>query len=279
MHRSPPHSIVVPDRWQDRRLEVYRHPASSTGAPELLFLHEALGSVGLWRGYPQRLATELGAGWSAYSRPGHGRSQGPAGPRPLDYLDHESRRVLPEVLAELGLTEPVLYGHSDGATIALIYAAAATESLTTATPLPQPRALVLEAPHVFVEDVTTAGIRRTVATWQNTDLPLRLGRHHDDAADVFAAWHGIWLNPEFRSWNIEALLPSVRCPVLIVQGENDEYGTMAQVEAIVRHVTGEIVVGLLPDCGHAPHRERPDEVRSLVCRFLRTVLSSAFGSK
>src|SRR5579859_376990 len=181
------------------------HVPSPAGAPTLVFLHEALGSVALWRDFPAALAAATGLGWLAYSRQGHGRSAPLAGPRDTIYLDREAIDVLPAVLRRFGIARPILYGHSDGATIALIHAAGE-----------KVEAVIAEAPHVVVEEAGLAGIRAAVA--RADDLVPRLGKYHDRPGAIFEAWHSIWLAPEFRDWSITHRLPAIIAPLLMIQG-------------------------------------------------------------
>ncbi|MGE3275390.1 MAG: alpha/beta fold hydrolase [Vicinamibacterales bacterium] len=237
--------------------------ASWTGwrdAPAVLLLHEGLGAVSTWRDVPGRLRTATRRRIIAYSRAGYGRSAPAALPRPVSFMHDEAADVLPRVLDALALPRVTLLGHSDGASIALLYAAAHPERV---------EALVLEAPHVFVEDLSVASIARMREIYAATDLRDRLARHHGANVDVaFRGWNDVWLDPAFRAWNIEACLPAVRCPVLILQGTDDEYGTLRQVEAIERQAGGPVEVHVLDRCGHAPHRDRADVFYALVARFL-----------
>jgi pimeloyl-ACP methyl ester carboxylesterase len=236
-------------------------PATRAGAPVIVFLHEGLGSARLWRDFPDELCARTGCGGLVHSRHGYGASAPPAAPRRADYLHVEARLGLPALLSALGIRRPILFGHSDGASIALIHAASGHEVA----------GMVLEAPHVFVEEETLAGIRAAGEAWRGTDLPARLGRHHADAARVFADWHDTWLSPEFRGWNIEDLLPAIEAPALVIQGAGDEYGTAAQLEAIARQAGGGCETILLEDCGHAPHRDRREAVLDATTRFVATL--------
>ena len=227
--------------------------------PALVFLHEGLGSVGLWRSFPERLAAVTGRRALVYSRAGHGFSDVPGEPRTPRFMHDEALDVLPSVLAEAGISNPVLVGHSDGASIALIHAAS--------HPV---RALVLLAPHVFVEDVSVASIAEARETFETTDLAERMGRYHRDAEATFRLWNDIWLAPEFRDWNIEDVLPRIAVPVLLIQGEHDQYGTLAQVEAIRDGVSGPCELVVL-DCRHAPHLEAPGETLAAAADFVRRV--------
>ncbi len=210
----------------------------------IVMLHEGLGSIELWRDFPQQLAAATDRAVIVYSRYGHGRSERLAEARTVDYMHAEARVVLPELLRLLGIEAPVLFGHSDGASIALIYAASMPAAVT---------ALVLEAPHVFVEPLTIRSIERARDAAEKSDLLEKLARYHADAAATFRAWNDIWLHPDFRQWDITALLPSITAPLLVLQGCDDEYGTPAQLTAIggaIRQATAVLVDG----CGHDPHR-------------------------
>lgn len=226
------------------------------GDPVIVMLHEGLGSISMWRDFPAQLAARTGCGVFAYSRYGHGNSERLAAKRGVDYL-HREAGALSELLGEAAIEHPILFGHSDGASIALIYAGQHPDS---------PRSLILEAPHVFVEETALEGIRHTRRIYETTDLPRRLARHHAWADDTFRGWQEIWLDPRFRSWNIESYLGSIHCPVLLIQGQDDEYGGAAQIAAIQSHLSAEAL--LLPECGHSPHRDRPDVVLDRVARFI-----------
>jgi len=233
-------------------------------APLIVFLHEGLGCVAMWRDFPQRLCDACGCRGLVYSRYGFGRST----PRradeglPADFLEREAREALPAFLCAAGAdAHPWLFGHSDGASIALLYAAAFPRATAGA---------VVLAPHIFVEDVTVAGIVAAEGAYVATDLRQRLARYHPDPDAVFAGWHERWLDPAFRGWNIEALLPAIRCPLLAVQGLDDEYATMAQLDGIKRLVPQAELLKLA-DCRHSPHRDQPQAVIDATRRFIRTV--------
>jgi pimeloyl-ACP methyl ester carboxylesterase len=216
-------------------------------SPTLVFLHEGLGSVSAWRDFPARLAAATGRAALVFSRAGYGRSPRKPGPWPVEFMHDEAESLALD-------PDSILIGHSDGASIALLYAAA--------HPV---RALVLEAPHVFVEDKTVASIALL-----GDDVRARLARHHDHADETFAAWRDVWLRPAFRRWNIEPCLPHVHAPTLVIQGEDDEYGTVAQVDAIRRQLGAPCQTLLLPDCGHAPHRDQPDRTLAATTAFITT---------
>lgn len=228
-----------------KRLETLHYVSSEPGAA-IVMLHEGLGSVAMWRDFPEQLAQRTGCGVLLYSRYGHGKSQRLAEKRTVDFMHHEAKVVLPQLLDHFQIRRPIVLGHSDGGSIALIYAGTHPQAV---------RALILEAPHVFLENVCTQSIQRISELYKSTLLATSLRRYHDHADEMFWGWTEIWLRPEFRSWNIEAYLQAIICPVLVIQGEQDEYGTVAQVQALTSGVRGAQSV-LVPDCGHAPHRDQ-----------------------
>jgi pimeloyl-ACP methyl ester carboxylesterase len=247
------------------RLEACWTGPGPEEAPTLVFLHEGLGSTSLWRDFPDRLTAETGCGALIYSRAGYGRSDPVPLPRPVRFMHHEAA-VLPRVLAAAGIRDHVLIGHSDGASISLIHAGS--------RPGPGLRGLILEAPHVFTEPHGLASIARMREAYRDTDLRARLSRHHGDNVDVaFRGWNDVWLNPEFAAWNIEEYLPAIRVPILILQGEDDEYGTWRQVEAIERQSGGSVESIAIPDCGHSPHREQPDVTLRAMADFVMRLRS------
>jgi pimeloyl-ACP methyl ester carboxylesterase len=221
-----------------------------------VFLHEGLGSVALWRDFPERLAQATGRRALVYSRAGHGNSYVPDAPRTPRFMHDEALDVLPPLLAEHGIERPVLVGHSDGGSIALIHA--------SRHPVTK---LVVLAPHVFVEDLSVAGIAEARETFESTDLLDRMGRYHRDAEATFRLWNDIWLAPEFRDWNIEDVLGAITAPVLAIQGEHDQYGTLAQIDAIAAGVSGPFERAVL-DARHAPHLEAPEETLRAAAEFI-----------
>ncbi|HEV2851261.1 MAG TPA: alpha/beta hydrolase [Thermoanaerobaculia bacterium] len=230
-------------------------------APTLVFLHEGLGSVSLWRDFPDRLAERTGCGALVYSRAGYGKSDPVPLPRPVRFM-HDEAAVLPKVLEAAGVRESILVGHSDGASIALIHAGHDQPA--------GPRGLILEAPHVFTEPSGLESIARMAEVYQTTDLREKLARHHGANVDVaFWGWNGVWLDPEFRAWNLEEFLPAIRVPILILQGDRDEYGTWKQVEAIERQAGGPVEAVLVPDCGHSPHRDQPEVALEAMAGWLK----------
>jgi pimeloyl-ACP methyl ester carboxylesterase len=241
-----------------KRLEALSYRADGD-RPTIVMLHEGLGSVSMWKDFPEQLAKETGCGVVAYSRYGHGKSQRLGEKRLAEFMHREGTVVLPALLASLEIARPILLGHSDGASICLIYAAASPAS---------PRALILEAPHVFVEELTVASIAKIRIVYRTTNLPERLGRYHDHVEEAFWGWNDIWLDPAFRDWNIEESLSAIACPTLVIQGEDDEYGTLAQVEAIRRRVPNAQSL-VLRDCGHSPHRDQPAATLKAITHFVQ----------
>jgi pimeloyl-ACP methyl ester carboxylesterase len=224
--------------------------------PPLLFLHEGLGSVGLWRGFHQRVATATGCRAVAYSRLGHGWSDPPPAPRATGFMEAEAEVVVPALRAALGLDRPVLVGHSDGASIALLHAGVADVAGT-----------VVMAPHVFAEPVGLRGVEAARRAFTEGDLRARLGRRHRDPDAAFHGWNDVWLSAEFRDWDIRPRLGAITGPVLGVQGTDDPYGTVAHVEAVRDRARGPVEL-LVLDCGHAPHLERPEETTAAVVRSI-----------
>lgn len=251
-----------------KQLEIFwAEPESGIASerPVIVMLHEGLGSVALWKDFPQRLAKSTGFSVLAYSRYGHGASQILGEKRPVSFMHHEGEVVLPELLDKLNIRKPVLLGHSDGGSIALVFAGTYPENV---------RGLVLEAPHVFVEDLTVASIQQAKIAYQTTDLPRRLQRYHQHVNETFWGWNDIWLDPDFRAWNIEEYLAAVRCPVLCIQGEEDEYGTRAQLDAIKAQAPQTEIV-MLPNCRHSPHRDQPDATLSSMVEFMGKIHARA----
>lgn len=243
---------------QGRELEVERIAGADPSAPTLVFLHEGLGSVSMWRDFPRKAAQASGCAAVVYSRYGYGRSEVLKEPRGVDYMHVEALAVLPELLERIQIRDPVLVGHSDGASIALIY---------TGSRHPV-RGLIVMAPHVFVEDISVNSIAEAKSAFQRSDLPHKLSRYHADAHKTFWGWNDIWLREDFRAWNIEEYLPRIDCPVLAIQGFDDEYGTMAQLETIAKQAGGPVELLRLADCRHSPHRDQPQVVLEAMSRFI-----------
>lgn len=241
--------------------EFIRPAAWNEAGPalRLVFLHEGLGSIAQWRDFPERLCLMTGLPGVVYERRGYGSSGPAAERRTPHYLHEEAIDLLPQLMQKLAIERPVLIGHSDGGSIALIFASAFPGRVS---------AVITEAAHVFVEDITLEGIRRAVSAYRETGLREQLKRYHGDNTDaVFRAWSETWLSDEFRGWNIEAYLPGIKCPVLVIQGEDDEYGSAAQVEAIAGRVSGRAEPLVIPGCGHVPHLQAKEKVLQAMGRF------------
>ncbi len=261
---EPIHFAVVHHGGRELRLEYRWVGREDPKAPLLVFLHEGLGSASMWKNFPARLCEAGDWRGLVYSRPGYGRST----PRRHDerwrpqYMHEQAREVLPRFLAAVGVDvfarPPWLFGHSDGASIALIYAATFPRAAA---------GLVLLAPHIFVEDLSVHSIEQAKYAYHHSDLRARLARHHEDVDSAFWGWNDAWLDPAFRHWNIVGLLPAIRVPVLAIQGHNDEYGTMAQVDGLAAAVAlGEVLK--LDDCAHSPHRDQPEAVIAATIDFI-----------
>jgi pimeloyl-ACP methyl ester carboxylesterase len=271
-----------------RRLEYEWIGPGPEAAPTLVFLHDGLGCVGTWRDFPAALAAATGCGALVYSRSGYGGSQALPGPWPRRFMHDEALEVLPAVLAALCVRDGFLVGHSDGGSISLIYAAS-----LAAAPGSRPRAhrshrsrrsqpshasnwlrgIVLEAPHVYVEAASLESIAKLPGLYRHTDLWPRMVRYHGaNAENCFDSWVDAWLRPEFLSWSIVDLLSKVRCPVLDIQGDDDAFGTAAQLEAIASGCGGPTEILVLPGCGHTPHHQQREETLAAMIRFLRPLL-------
>lgn len=265
------------------QLEYAWYGPNPDEAPTLVFLHEGLGSLAMWRDFPERVIAATGLGALVYSRAGYGDSDPIDLPRPVRFMHDEALISLPQVLKAAGVREAILLGHSDGGSIALIHAGSegATHQEVTL------RGLILEAPHVFVEDVGLVSIRAIAEKYRNGQLRDRLQRYHGRNVDgTFWGWNQVWLDPAFRAWNIEEYLPQIRVPVLVIQGANDEYGTILQVKAIQDLCRAPVSTILLKDCGHSPHVDQPELTMDAICRFLRdqvdylsTLLPEGHGRK
>lgn len=240
------------------RLEYAWHGPPRSDTTPIVMLHEGLGSVALWRDFPQRLADATRHRVLAYSRLGYGQSAALDGPHDVDFMHLEALATLPALLDALGVKEPILFGHSDGGSIALIHAARAGRPVT---------AVVALAPHIFVERYGLDSIAAARRAYLDGDLRPKLARYHDDVDSAFWGWNDVWLHPDFVTWNIEPLLPDVACPVLAIQGSDDEYGTLEQIDRLQHGVRGAQRLELA-DCGHSPHRDQPDAVLSAVKTFL-----------
>jgi pimeloyl-ACP methyl ester carboxylesterase len=262
-----PEVAFVDIHWAGRpvRIEHAFVGTSGPGAPLIVFLHEGLGSLAMWKDFPQQLCAAVGARGLVYSRPGYGKSTPRAAEEAwgLDFLHRQAHEVLPALLLALGIDaakdRPWLFGHSDGGSIALLYAARFASHLAGA---------VVLAPHIVVEDLSVASIQQARVAYETTDLRQRLARYHDDPDSAFWGWNCIWLHPPFRQWSIEAEITAIACPLLAVQGLQDEYGTLEQIRGIQRLVPCTQLLEL-PDCGHSPQRDQAQAVIHAVKNFIK----------
>lgn len=237
----------------------------SEDLPPLVFLHDGLGSITTWRDFPDAVRDATGGPATlVYSRRGYGASEAVPGPWPSSYMHDEALSVLPAVLRQLGLARPILVGHSDGASIALIFAGA-----------PNPTAgLVVMAPHVVVEPQTLAGIENAAESYREGRLAAQIGRHHRDPDAVFHRWSEVWSSPGSECWSITSYLQGIEAPVLACQGDADEFGTTAQLDLIARHAPGHVETTTLPGVGHVPHAEAREQTLALVSDFVERCQTS-----
>jgi pimeloyl-ACP methyl ester carboxylesterase len=233
-------------------------------APTLVLLHEGLGCVGLWNDFPEKLAAATGTGVFVYSRAGYGKSSPVSLPRSLSYMHDEARETLPKLLDAIGFRRGLLIGHSDGASIAAIYAGSHQDHRVGG--------LVLIAPHFFTEDPGIASIVEARKAYETGDLRARLARWHDDVDNAFKGWNGAWLDPQFRKWDITEFLAYIRVPVLIVQGEDDQYGTVKQIEVAQQECYCPVEVALLPGARHSPQREALEPTLNAISDFVARAL-------
>ena len=258
MHSVSSETGSVKTRNAQISVTTWRPQVAIDGHPDLVLLHEGLGCTAMWKRFPEALAVATGCRVMSYDRQGYGRSDPFDSPRGFDYLDRCAEEELPDVLDATGLMAPVLIGHSDGGSIALLYASRFPA-----------RGLVTMAAHIFVEPITLDGLRHAARIWAETDWPERLARYHGAKTDaVFHAWVDTWLAPGFAAWNIEPALSGVTAPALVIQGENDEYGSIDQVNGICRGVSGPATPLLMRDCGHSPHIQACDRVVAAITGFL-----------
>jgi pimeloyl-ACP methyl ester carboxylesterase len=233
-------------------------------APTIVMLHEGLGSAGLWGDFPDKLQAATGAGIFIYSRAGYGASSKVELPRPLDYMHIEALEVLPKLLDAIGFRRGLLLGHSDGASIAAIYAGSHQDHRV--------QGIALIAPHFIVEDISVASIAEIKTAYETTNLKEKLKRWHNDVDNAFYGWNGAWLDPKFRGWDISEYLAYIRVPVAILQGVDDQYGTMRQVEIAQEECYCPVDVTLIPGAGHQPHREAPGATLNAISEFANAVL-------
>jgi len=249
----------------DQQLEYRWVGPRPNAAPTLVLLHEGLGCVGLWGDFPERLATATGLGVFLYSRAGYGASSTIALPRPINYMDPEAKAVLPRVLQAIGFQRGLLIGHSDGASIATIYAGSTEDHRISG--------LVLIAPHFFTEEMGLAAIAQAKVAFESGDLRQRLARWHQNVDAAFKGWNGAWLDPGFRAWDITDALAYIRVPVAIIQGVDDQYGTQRQIAVAEEQCYCPVEVTLLDGVQHAPQRESPDRVAQVIAEFAKRTLA------
>ena len=244
---------------------------SPADAPTIVMLHEGLGSAGLWGDFPERLQAASGAGIFLYSRAGYGASTPTKLPRPVDYMHNEARDVLPKLLDQIAFRRGLLLGHSDGASIAAIYAGSHQDHRV--------QGLALIAPHFIVEDISVASIAQIRSDYATTNLKEKLSRWHKDVDNAFHGWNGAWLDPKFRDWDITEYLAYIRVPIAIVQGADDQYGTMLQVEIAKEQCYCPVDATILPGVGHSPHREAPEATLNAISEFARRILDTHEGGQ
>jgi len=244
---------------EGKRLETLCHGPAPEAAPTIVMLHEGLGCVALWRDFPAQLAKVTGLGVFAYSRAGYGQSDPAPLPRPLDYMTREARETLPAVLEAIGVERGILLGHSDGASIAAIYAGTVEDFRV--------RGLVLMAPHFFTEEGGLAAIATAREAYASDGLRARLAKYHRDVDNTFRGWNDAWLDPGFKSWNIAETIDYWRIPVLAIQGDDDPYGTLAQIQEIENRIYSPLDVEILQGCKHSPHTEQPEKTLAAVADF------------
>jgi pimeloyl-ACP methyl ester carboxylesterase len=255
----------MPHRTLDGVSLEFRTIPGDAALPWLVFLHEGLGCVSLWRDFPDKLARRLKMRALIYSRRGYGKSDALDGPRKPNFMHDEASTILPALLATFTIERPIFVGHSDGASIALIHASA-TDRRVTAT--------ILMAPHVFVEAITVASIARATEAYETTDLKARLAKHHDHVDDAFLGWSRIWLSPQFATWSLRTEVTNLKSPTLAIQGADDEYGTLAQLDALAS-APGPVQRLVLDRCGHSPHRDQEPAILDAISGFVARVIANS----
>jgi pimeloyl-ACP methyl ester carboxylesterase len=254
--------VHLPIDWRGREIHIEYQWVGETDAdtPVMVFLHEGLGSVALWKTFPDLLCRRLKMRGLVYSRPGYGQSTPRAKDErwDADFMHRQAFDVLPALLSQLNIDQPWLFGHSDGGSISLLFASQYSERCA---------GLIVVAPHIMVEDISITSILLARDAYLHQGLRERLARYHDDVDSAFFGWNDVWLSPAFRHWSIQADLKNIRCPLLAVQGEDDEYGTMEQVYGIQRILPHAVVIPVA-DCGHSPHRDQPQLLTEAVVQFV-----------
>ena len=245
---------------KDNKIEVKSITNENFKLTPIVFLHEGLGSVSLWKEWPKKVALSLKRNVYIYSRLGMGNSSPLIGERNINYMHDEALKVLPEVINYLNIKNPILMGHSDGASIALIYAGSGFES----------ESLILEAPHVFVEDISIRGVLQAKKMYKNNNLREKLSKHHKDVDGAFIGWSEAWISKEFKNWNIEEYLENISIPTMLIQGSNDQYGTMKQLDSISNQIKNNPFRLEIKNCGHSPHIEYPQLILDNINNFINS---------
>ncbi|MFT4959202.1 MAG: pimeloyl-ACP methyl ester carboxylesterase [Paracoccaceae bacterium] len=228
-------------------------------APTIVMLHEGLGCLALWRDFPERVAAATGMGVFVYSRQGYGQSDPVELPRSIDFMTHEATNVLPQILNQMGFQRGILFGHSDGATISAIYAGSLQDHRV--------RGLILMAPHFFTEPGGLAEIAKSTDAFETGGLREKMQKYHRDADGAFYGWNRVWLDPQFKAWNVAEAIDFLRIPTLAIQGRDDQYGTLAQIQEIDDRSYSPVDIEILDDCQHAPHLEQPEKTLAAITDF------------
>ena len=249
-----------------KRLEAVAYGPPPDQAPTIVMLHEGLACVALWRDFPAKLAAATGHGVFAYSRVGYGGSERIDLPRPLDYMSREARFSLPAVLEAIGFERGIVLGHSDGASIAAIYAGEHSDE--------RMKGLVLMAPHIFTEEMGLASIAEARRAYEAGDLQAKLAKYHTHVDSAFCGWNGAWLDPGFRAWNIEDAVGRWSVPALLIQGVDDQYGTMAQIRAIEARSPAPVTSLILEACRHSPQIDQPEATLDAIAGFCAEVMAA-----
>ena len=243
----------------DGRIEYSFYEVKRPAAPTIVMLHEGLGALSLWLDLPRKLSNLVNCSVFVYSRHGYGQSDFINSKFNAKYMHKEALNILPKILNHFDISNPILYGHSDGASIALIHASSADTGIM---------GLILEAPHVFVEEISLNGLKDAKKAFEQGGLKAGLAKHHREPEMIFRCWNNIWLSPEFLTWNIVSCLSNIQCPALLIQGETDAYGTLSQLDTIEKNVSGICKKKILPNTGHSPHRENPKLVLRSIQQFI-----------
>ena len=243
----------------DARIEYSFYEVKRPAAPTIVMLHEGLGALSLWRDIPRTLSNLINCSVFLYSRHGYGQSDFINSEFDANYMHKEALYILPQILRHFDISNPILYGHSDGASIALIHASSADTEIT---------GLIMEAPHVFVEEISLVGLKAAKKAFEQGGLKASLAKHHREPEMIFRCWNNIWLNPEFLTWDIVSCLSNIQCPALLIQGEMDAYGTLSQLDTIEKNVSGNCEKEILSNIGHSPHRENPELVLRSIQQFI-----------